>query len=157
MTRVHFFLHLLLAALLVTPAGAAPVGEAMAEAEQAFRSRRYAEALPLYEAAASHARAEGDRSKETEEKLEAAAFKSRIHRRATRAKPLTDRQKKANTTRSKVRARVEHVFGHQENSMGGKTVRTVGLVRAKAKIGMMNLVYNMSRLMQLERMAAAPT
>lgn len=97
------------------------------------------------------------RSKESEEKLEAAGFKSRIHRRATRSKPLTDREKQANTTHSKVRARVEHVFGHQQNSMGGKIVRTVGLVRAKAKIGMTNLVYNMSRLVQLERMAAAPT
>ena len=97
------------------------------------------------------------RSKETEEKLEAAGFKSRIHRRATRAKPLSERQKQANTRRSKVRARIEHVFGHQENSMGGKIVRTIGLVRARMKIGMMNLVYNMSRLVQLERVAAAPT
>ena len=41
--------------------------------------------------------------------------------------------------------------------MGGKIVRTIGLVRARMKIGMMNLVYNMSRLVQLERVAAAPT
>ena len=62
----------------------------------------------------------------------------------------------ANTMRSKVRARVEHVFAHQQNAMGGKIVRTIGLARAKFKIGMMNLSYNISRLVQLERIAAAP-
>jgi len=30
--------------------------------------------------------------------------------------------------------------------MGGKLVRTIGLARARFKIGMMNLVYNMCRL-----------
>ena len=33
--------------------------------------------------------------------------------------------------------------------MGGHWVRTIGLLRAKVKIGMMNLVYNMMRLVQL--------
>ena len=40
--------------------------------------------------------------------------------------------------------------------MGGKFIRTVGLVRARAKIGMMNLVYNMNRLIQFECGAAVP-
>jgi AIR synthase related protein, N-terminal domain len=53
----------------------------------------------------------------------------RIHRRAARNRPLSERQKSANTTRSKVRARVEHVFGHQQGSMGGKIVRTIGIVQ----------------------------
>jgi hypothetical protein len=39
--------------------------------------------------------------------------------------------------------------------MGGTFVRTIGIVRARAKIGLMNLVYNISRLVQLEQMAAA--
>ena len=97
------------------------------------------------------------RSAEIEARLEAKGYKSRVHKRARRNRPLTQRETAANTTRSKVRARVEHVFGHQENSMGGKLVRTIGIVRAAAKIGMMNLVYNMRRLVQLERLAAAPT
>lgn len=50
--------------------------------------------------------------------------------------------------KSKTRARVEHVFGAQ-HAMGGHIVRTIGLARAKVKIGMMNLVYNMQRLVQL--------
>src|SRR5215475_14320862 len=69
---------------------------------------------------------------------------------------LSERQKSANTTRSRVRARVEHVFGHQQNSMGGKIVRTIGIARARFKIGMMNLGYNIRRLVQLERLAAVP-
>jgi IS5 family transposase len=47
--------------------------------------------------------------------------------------------------------RVEHVFGAQTNDMGGTLVRTIGLVRAKAKIGMKNPAYNMRRLVQLRR------
>src|SRR5438105_4509072 len=61
-------------------------------------------------------------------------------------------QKAANTTRSKVRARVEHVFGDQKNGMGAELVRTIGIVRARCKIGMTNLVYNMRRFIILERM-----
>ena len=89
-------------------------------------------------------------------RLEAQGYKSRVHARAARNRPLSQRQQAANTTRSRVRARVEHVFGHQENSMGGKIVRTIGMARARVKIAMMNLVYNMQRLAQLERAAAAP-
>jgi transposase, IS5 family len=33
--------------------------------------------------------------------------------------------------------------------MGEHLVRTIGLQRAKVKIGLMNLVYNMNRLVQL--------
>jgi transposase, IS5 family len=96
------------------------------------------------------------RSAEIEAKLKAKGYKSRIHHRGARNHPLSKRQQAANTTRSRVRARVEHVFGDQENAMGGKIVRTIGIARACVKIGMMNLAYNMRRLVQLERMAAAP-
>ncbi len=37
--------------------------------------------------------------------------------------------------------------------MGGHIVRTIGLLRARVKIGMMNLVYNRMRLRQLLRRA----
>jgi transposase, IS5 family len=96
------------------------------------------------------------RSVEIEARLKEEGLHSRIHRRAARNRPLSERQKSANTTRSKVRARVEHVFGHQHSSMGGKIVRTIGIARARFKIGMMNLGYNIRRLVQLERVAAAP-
>ncbi len=96
------------------------------------------------------------RSAETEATLKAQGYKSRVHRRAWRGRPLSEREQVGNTTRSRVRARVEHVFGHQHTSMGGTIVRTIGMVRAAAKIGLMNLVYNISRLAHLERVAAAP-
>ena len=45
--------------------------------------------------------------------------------------------------------------GVHTNDMGGTLVRSVGLVRAKARIGLKNLAYNMRRLVPLERLAAA--
>ena len=95
------------------------------------------------------------RSAETEEKLTEKHFRSRVHRRAKRNHGLSEREHKSNQTRSKVRARVEHVFGHQVTAMGGKLVRTIGIVRAKVKIGMQNLTYNMQRFTGLERMRGA--
>src|SRR5437773_8905412 len=82
-------------------------------------------------------------------------FRSRIHVRAARSHPLSKAKEEANRKKSQVRARVEHVFGAQETSSGGRIVRTIGIVRARAKIGLQNLVYNIRRLVTLERMAAA--
>jgi hypothetical protein len=82
------------------------------------------------------------RSVEIEARLKEKGLHSRIHRRAARNRQLSERQKSANTTRSKVRARVELVFGHQQSSMGGMIVRTIGIARARFQIGMMNLGYN---------------
>ena len=38
--------------------------------------------------------------------------------------------------------------------MGGTLVRSIGLVPARARIGLKNLAYNMRRLVFLERLAA---
>ncbi|CAM5321543.1 IS5 family transposase [Aquamicrobium terrae] len=96
------------------------------------------------------------RSEEMEAKLRARGLKSRIHRKGKRGKPLTEQGKASNRTKSAVRARVEHVFGAQTNDMGGTLVRTIGVIRAKAKIGMKNLAYNMRRLVQLRRLNPCP-
>ena len=56
-------------------------------------------------------------------------------------KPLTEQAKGSNRTKSTVRGRVEHIFGAHANDMGGTLVRTIGLVRAKAKIGLKNLLW----------------
>jgi len=96
------------------------------------------------------------RSEEIETKLKARGFTSRIHRKGKRGKPLTEQAKKSNKTKSSVRVRVEHVFGAQSNDMGGTLVRTIGLARAKAKIGMKNLAYNIRRLGQLRRINPFP-
>jgi IS5 family transposase len=91
------------------------------------------------------------RSAQIEAKLRQKGLKSRIQRRGCRARPLGARDRQVNRTRSKVRARVEHVFGAQSNDMGGTLVRSIGLVRAKARIGLKNLAYNLRRLVYLER------
>jgi transposase, IS5 family len=95
------------------------------------------------------------RSAETEVKLRARGYRSRIHRRGRRNHPLSDAQTRANRAKSSIRARIEHVFGAQQNSMGGRIVRTIGIVRARAKIGLQNFAYNIRRLVTLDRMAAA--
>src|SRR5271155_928432 len=95
------------------------------------------------------------RSAEIERKLKAKGFRSRIHKRGRSNRPLTEAAARANHRKSKVRARIEHVFGAQENAPGGRLVRTIGIVRAKIKIGLQNLVYNLRRLVVLERMAPA--
>jgi IS5 family transposase len=73
-----------------------------------------------------------------------------INEKGYRNKPLTEEQKASNKEKSKTRARVEHIFGFVENSMNGSIARTIGIVRAKAKIGMMNLTYNICRCVQLK-------
>ena len=90
------------------------------------------------------------RSKEQEEKLAQAKIASQICEKGARNHPLTDAQKVSNKSKSKTRVRVEHVFATQAQ-MGGHIVRTIGLVRAAVKIGLMNLAYNMKRLGQLLR------
>jgi len=95
------------------------------------------------------------RSAEAERKLKARGFRSRIHKRGRRNRPLSAAEAEANYSKSKVRARIEHVFGAQENAPGGRLVRTIGIVRAKIKIGLQNLAYNIRRLVILEKMAAA--
>ncbi len=47
------------------------------------------------------------------------------------------------------------MFGAQSNDMGGTLARGIGPVRARARIGLKNLAYNMRRLALLERLAAA--
>jgi transposase, IS5 family len=95
------------------------------------------------------------RSDEIEARLKAAGFKSRIHRRAWRNHPLSQAQERTNRNKSRIRARIEHVFGAQQTAPGGRVVRTIGIVRARAKIGLQNLAYNIRRLIALERRAAA--
>ena len=62
------------------------------------------------------------------------------------------RTARANGTKSKVRAGIEHVFAEQKSRMG-LFIRTVGIARARTKIGLANLVYNVKRLIVLERWA----
>src|SRR5579863_2839733 len=92
------------------------------------------------------------RSQANEKWLKRQGRVSRIHRRKPRGKPMPERTAKANAAKSKVPARVEHVFAQQKDKMG-LFIRTIGIKRAEAKITLANLAYNMNRLIFHERRA----
>lgn len=76
-------------------------------------------------------------------------FTSHIHQRKPHRRPMTERIARANARRSAVRSAVEHVFAGGKHRMG-LVVRTIGIARARIKIGMANLAYNFQRLAWLE-------
>ncbi|WP_253695175.1 transposase [Treponema sp. OMZ 791] len=88
---------------------------------------------------------------EIERVLKAKGIEGQICERGARGKPLTKKQKISNRKKSKIRARVEHVFGFMTNSMKGIYVRTIGLARATFSIIMMNLTYNLCRYCYLKK------
>jgi len=93
------------------------------------------------------------RSKEIEEYLEDKGCKSFVHEKGHRGNPLTDVQKESNNTKSKIRARVEHIFGFMTNSMNNALyMRSIGIKRIKESIGLLNLTYNLFRYEQLVRL-----
>ncbi|MDP7179619.1 MAG: transposase, partial [Verrucomicrobiota bacterium] len=64
--------------------------------------------------------------------------------------PLSQEDKKRNRLRSRIRVRVEHVFGRM-SQMAMDRLRTIGKERAHHHIGLSNLVYNMDRFAFLMR------
>ncbi|MBG6143950.1 IS5 family transposase [Labrenzia sp. EL_142] len=84
------------------------------------------------------------RSKKNEAWLEKNGYFSDIHHKKPMGRPMSEATSRANGCRSKIRAFVEHVFAQQKSRMG-LFVRTIGIARARTKIGMANLAYNMSR------------
>ncbi|MGP1490281.1 MAG: transposase [Treponema sp.] len=74
----------------------------------------------------------------------------RICEKGYRNKPLTQQQKNRNRKKSKIRARVEHVFGFMTNSMKGIYVRTISFARTTFLI-IMNLTYNLCRYCVLKK------
>lgn len=85
------------------------------------------------------------RSEEIEWVLETLKFESKIHERAYRNQPLSEEQKSNNREKSKIRAKIEHVFGAWVTSLRGKLIRSIGKERAEAHIGLKNLAYNILR------------
>ena len=77
---------------------------------------------------------------------------NKVHEKGYRNKPLTEGQKASNKEKSKIRARVEHIFGFMEQSMHGLFVRSIGIVRATGIIGLINLTYNICRYEQIIRL-----
>ena len=76
---------------------------------------------------------------------------NQICEKGYRNHPLTEEQKENNKKKSKIRCRIEHIFGFMTNSMNGITIRSIGIDRAWLNIGLMNLVYNLRRYEFLKR------
>ena len=89
------------------------------------------------------------RAEAIDSQLKQRKLRSRIQYKGYRDKPLTVKQQQTNQRRSRVRARVEHIFGHQVLAMGGTLIRTIGRVRARTKIGLKNLTYKFQRFLVL--------
>ena len=88
------------------------------------------------------------RSKVNEKFLADRLLRSQIHRKKPMGRPMPRRIARANARKSAVRAAVEHVFARQKGPMG-LFIRTIGIARARTKIGLANLVYNMQRMVWL--------
>lgn len=58
-------------------------------------------------------------------------IRNEVCEKGYRNKPLTEEQKENNRRKSKIRCRIEHVFGFMTMSMHGLTVRSIGIARAR--------------------------
>ena len=96
------------------------------------------------------------RSAAAEAMLTEKAVVSQIHERAYRNRPLTEEQKASNRQKSKIRARIEHLFGYMSQSMKGFYLRAMGRRRNAAAIGLINLIYNLARYEQIARLKLRP-
>ena len=77
-------------------------------------------------------------------------FVSRLHRKKPPNRPMSSAVRRANNAKSRIRSRIEHVFAEQKHRMD-LFIRTIGLPRASTKIGLANVVYNIKRLVFLQR------
>ena len=87
--------------------------------------------------------------KKFDELLDLAGFQSNIHEKGSRFNPLDADAKERNKKKSKVRAKVEHVFGGMVTWMNGKLTIRIGLPRTKAWWGLRNLTFNLIRYTQI--------
>ena len=90
----------------------------------------------------------GDRGYTMTDGLAKQGIRDAIQRRAPKNQELSKCQKRRNHRLAKTRARVEHVFGGLAQ-MGGKFVRSIGVVRAAFAIKFQATVYNMKRFTYL--------
>ena len=89
------------------------------------------------------------RSKTLDEVYRQKKMTNQTNEQGYRNKKITVAQEKRNSRKSKIRVRVEHIFGFMANSMNGKFLEYRNLITNTAAIGLMNLTYNLFRLVQL--------
>jgi transposase, IS5 family len=74
---------------------------------------------------------------------------AQFQRPKPRGRPMPPHLARGNASRARVRVAIEHVFAAQKCRIG-LVVRSVGLARAKSRLGLANLVTNMRRLVWFE-------
>jgi hypothetical protein len=77
--------------------------------------------------------------------LDRRGLRPQFQRKKPRGKKMPVHIARGNATRARVVSLIEHVFAAQKCRLG-LVVRTVGIVRARIKIGLANLAYNFTRL-----------
>jgi IS5 family transposase len=77
--------------------------------------------------------------------LEEKGMEGKICSKGSRGKALNEEEKAKNREKSRIRCRVEHVFGSMYQKAREQIMRSIGMARAKTQIGLRNLVYNMTR------------
>jgi IS5 family transposase len=95
------------------------------------------------------------RSKAIEQMCVKKNIASRIHEKGCKNRQITEAQLNRNRNKSKIRARVEHIFGFMTNSMNEMYLQYRNFVRNSAAIGLMNITYNLMRLVQLNKQLKA--
>ncbi len=76
-----------------------------------------------------------------------------IHEKGYKGKPLTNIQKIKNRNKSRVRVRVEHIFGFIQNTMNCDHNKAIGVKRNEVIIGLTNMAYNFSRFVQIKKLS----
>jgi IS5 family transposase len=89
-------------------------------------------------------------SKELDECYKRKGLINKVIKQGYRYKTLTEADKKENRKNSRIRGRIEHVFGFMANSMNRMFLRYRSFIRNTIGIGLINLTYNLFRLVQLK-------
>jgi IS5 family transposase len=89
-------------------------------------------------------------SKAHEEELLQRGYLPMLCEKGCGKKLLTEAQRKLNKMKSRVRCRIEHLFGSMKNRCRDEVLRSIGIKRASFWIGLRNLAYNMGRLVSLK-------
>jgi len=69
---------------------------------------------------------------------------------------LSDEPKESNRQKSRIRARLEHVFGYLSQTMKGFYLRSIGRRRNVAAIGLIKLICNLAHDEQTVRLKLRP-
>lgn len=84
--------------------------------------------------------------KERENFMLEKGFTSHINKRGNQMKALTEEAEQTNRQQSRIRSRVEHVFGQMHQfSRGRRFIHVLGHLRVEVKTILSNLAYNISR------------